>query len=218
MGLYRYKPRFRRALGGVAAWLVGRGVHPDTLTGLAVAVSLLGGLALLLSSRSPGLLLLVPPLALLRIALNALDGLVASEVGLAPPWGAVLNELGDRLSDVALFGGLALARPQLAPLGAAALLATLLASHLGVLSQAAGGPRQYGGVLGKADRVLLLALAAPAAVVLGARVLDALLAVLLLGAVVTAAQRLRQAAHDLRGARPAARPVAPRAAAAEPAP
>lgn len=44
----------------------------------------------------------------LRLALNALDGLVARDLGPARPWGEVLNEVSDRLADLALFVGAAL--------------------------------------------------------------------------------------------------------------
>ena len=159
MGLYGIKPRFQQALAGVVGFLVRRRVHPDVLTLSAVTLACLGGAALYGSHWAPWLLLLLPPVALGRTALNALDGLVAAGAGLARPWGEVLNEFCDRLSDTALFTGLALARGSDARLGAAALVLMLLASYLGTLSKAAGGRRQYGGVMGKADRLAYLSLA-----------------------------------------------------------
>jgi CDP-diacylglycerol---glycerol-3-phosphate 3-phosphatidyltransferase len=192
MGVYTMKSAFQRSLGGPEAWLVARRVHPDVLTGAALALAVLGGALLWAGARTPALLLLVPLLALGRTALNALDGLVARRTGLARPWGEVLNEAGDRLADVALLGGLALAPTIDGRLGAAALVAVLLASYLGVLSKAAGGPRQYGGVMGKADRMLYLALAALAAGLAGRpEWLNAYLVVVLAGALVTCAQRGR---------------------------
>jgi CDP-diacylglycerol--glycerol-3-phosphate 3-phosphatidyltransferase len=192
MGVYAIKPAFQRSLGGAEDWLVARRVHPDVLTGAALALAALGGALLWAGARAPALLLLVPPIALGRTALNALDGLVARRTGLARPWGEVLNEAGDRLADVALLGGLALAPTTDGRLGAAALVAVLLSSYLGVLSKAAGGPRQYGGVMGKADRMLCLALAALVAGLAGRpEWLNAYLVVVLGGALVTCAQRGR---------------------------
>jgi CDP-diacylglycerol---glycerol-3-phosphate 3-phosphatidyltransferase len=192
MGVYVVKPAFQRSLGGAEDWLVARRVHPDVLTGAALALSLLGGALLWTGATWPALLLLVPLIALGRTALNALDGLVARRTGLARPWGEVLNEAGDRLADVALLGGLALAPTTNGRLGAAALVAVLLASYLGVLSKAAGGPRQYGGIMGKADRMLYLALAALVAGLAGQpEWLNAYLMVALVGALVTGVQRAR---------------------------
>jgi phosphatidylglycerophosphate synthase len=162
----------------------------------------IGGLLLWAGARVPVLLLFVPLVALGRTALNALDGLVARRAGLARPWGEVLNELGDRLADVALLGGLALAPTSDGRLGAAALVATLLASQVGVLGKAAGGPRQYGGVMGKADRMLYLALAAlVAGPARRPEWLNAYLALVLGGALATLVQRGRAAYVALESGR-----------------
>ena len=197
-GIYAIKPGFQRVLRPVEDWLVARRVHPDGLTLAALALALAGGAALALAPALPGLLLAVPVVALLRTALNALDGLVARRLGLARPWGEVLNELGDRLADVALFGALLLVPGVHPGLGAGALAVMLLASYAGILARAAGGRRQYGGVLGKADRMLLLALAGPAALLLDATlVFNSMLAVVLIGGLVTLGQRLRASHAEL---------------------
>lgn len=198
MGIYAIKPRFQRALGGVERLLVQRGVHPDHLTLCALLVSLIGGAALAASGAHPWLLLLVPPVAMGRTALNALDGLVARRTGLARPWGEVLNETCDRLSDVALFGGVAVAGSD-ARLGAVALVAMLLSSYVGTASKAAGGRRQYGGVMGKADRMLYLSIAAvPAFLLPGVPVFSYFLIVVTAGLCVTIAQRLGATYADLQ--------------------
>lgn len=202
MGLYAAKPRFQQMLAGTADWLAERGVHPDLLTGTALLSSGLGGLALAGSAVAPGLVLVVAPVALGRIALNALDGLVAQRSGLARPWGEVLNEVGDRAADVALVGGVALAPGSSPALGAVAVVLMLLTSYLGTAAKAAGGRRQYGGVMGKADRLALLALAAPAAFLFPAwPVWPAFLTIMVVGLTLTFAQRLRAAHVDLQSAR-----------------
>jgi CDP-diacylglycerol--glycerol-3-phosphate 3-phosphatidyltransferase len=202
MGVYAMKPAFQRSLGGVEDWLVARRVHPDVLTLGALGLALVGGALLYAAAWAPGLLLAVPLVALGRTALNALDGLVARRTGLARPWGEVLNELGDRLADVALLGGLALAPTTDGRLGAAALVAVLLSSYLGVASKAAGGPRQYGGLMGKADRMLYLALAALLAGLAGRpEWLNGYLALVLVGGLATLAQRGRQTYVALESSR-----------------
>lgn len=204
MGIYTIKPRFQRSLAGVARWLVGRRVHPDTLTFAALVLSLAGGVALYFAPAVPWLLLAVPVVALARTALNALDGMVAKASGLARPWGEVLNEFCDRLADVALFGGLALSAAVELRLAFAALVLVLLSSYLGTVSKAAGGPRQYGGLMGKADRMLYLSLASVLAFFAGPWLMNYFLAFVLAGVLVTIAQRWRQTRADLdseRGAR-----------------
>jgi CDP-diacylglycerol--glycerol-3-phosphate 3-phosphatidyltransferase len=203
MGLYAAKPAFQRGLQGIERTLVRRRVHPDVLTAGAVVVSALGGLSLWAANWAPWLLLLVPTAAIVRIALNALDGLVARDTGLARPWGEVLNEMCDRLSDVALFVGAALAPGSDARLGVAVLVAMLLSSYLGTAAKAAGGRRQYGGVMAKADRMLVLSGAALLAFFLpGVPVLTVALGVVLAGLVVTLVQRARSTYHDLHDSQP----------------
>src|SRR4030095_1733426 len=122
----------------------------------------------------------------------------ARTLGLARPWGEVLNELSDRVADVALIGGLALASPANLLLGTGALVAMLLSSYLAILSKAAGGRRQYMGPMGKADRMVLLAVGAPLGFVLPLDwVYGGILALLLVGRSVSPIQTARgtQPAH-----------------------
>jgi CDP-diacylglycerol--glycerol-3-phosphate 3-phosphatidyltransferase len=189
-GLYAAKPAFQRRLARVADWLARSGVHPDVLTYAGVGCGVLGGLALGMGGQSTALLWLVPPLAAVRLALNALDGMVATRRGMARPWGKVLNELADRLADVAFLGPLLLVPGASSVLVTAALCVTLLVSYTGVLAEAAGTRRQYGGLMGKADRMLWLALACAATAASGSFLpLQALPLVLLGGGLVTLVQR-----------------------------
>lgn len=201
MGLYAIKPRFQQLLRRVADWLVAHHVHPDRVTLAAVACALLGGLALWGSNWSRWTLVAVPIVALFRIALNALDGMVARDSGLARPWGEVLNEFCDRLSDIALFTGMAAARGALPLLGAAVVVAAVLSSFVGNASKGAGGKRQYGGIMGKADRMLYLSIASIVALILpDVPIFTWFAALVLLAQLVTIAQRLRLAYRDLQPA------------------
>jgi CDP-diacylglycerol--glycerol-3-phosphate 3-phosphatidyltransferase len=202
VGIYQVKPAFQRSLGGIEDWLVARRVHPDWLTYAALVLSALGGLCLYLApATSRWLLALVPLVTVGRTALNALDGLVAKRTGLARPWGEVLNEFCDRLADVALLGAVALAEPSNHLLGAAAVVAVLLSSYLAILSKAAGGRRQYGGVMGKADRMILLAIAGPLGLFLPlATVYNLFLGCVLGGVLITLVQRARATYRDLQPA------------------
>lgn len=193
MGIYGIKPWFQQALRAVERPLVRWRVHPDVLTLSALGLSLVGGFALYASRWLPWLLLSIPFVALVRLALNALDGMVAKDLGVARPWGEVLNELCDRLSDVALFGVLALVQGVNLSLAVGTLVLMLLASYAGILSKAAGGPRQYGGVMGKADRMILLAIASAVALALPQQpVFNGFLILVLAGLFATIYQRLRK--------------------------
>jgi CDP-diacylglycerol--glycerol-3-phosphate 3-phosphatidyltransferase len=202
MGVYSVKSRFQKSLAPIETTLVRRGVHPDYITISALVLSIGGGAAFYLSDWSRWLLLVIPLVAIGRTALNALDGLVATRTGLARPWGEVLNEFADRLADVALFAGLALAPGVSFRLAVATMVLMLLSSYLGTVAKAAGGRREYGGIMGKADRMLLMAAFAVAATSLSDYpVLNAYLWVVLGGLVVTLLQRGRKIHADLQSVR-----------------
>jgi phosphatidylglycerophosphate synthase len=190
MGIYAIKPAFQRSLRPIEDLLVDRNVHPDAITLGALGLSVAGGVAFAFAAEQPLALLAAPAVALGRTAMNALDGLVAKRTGKARAWGEVLNEFSDRLADVALLGGLALAGFADLWLASAAIIAVLLVSYLGILSKAAGGSRQYGGVMGKADRMILLGVAVPLAIFFDANVvITALFGIVLAGAAITIVQR-----------------------------
>ena len=202
VGIYAIKPAFQRSLRPVEQLLIRHRIHPDWITGSALLLSFGGGFAFFLSEWSRWLLLLIPLVTIGRTALNALDGLVAAKTGVARPWGEVLNEFSDRLSDVALFAGLSLVRSVSFPLGVATIILMLLSSYLGTASKAAGGSRQYGGIMGKADRMILMAPFAVAAALLpGFEVLNVYLWIVLVGLVITILQRARKAHAHLQSTR-----------------
>lgn len=207
-GWYRVKPAAQRALHPLVDACVSRGVSADQLTLAAIPVAALGGLCLALSDSFTALLLAVPVLALLRLGLNLVDGQVARRTGTTHPIGEVLNEVGDRLSDILFVGGLAFVAAVGPLLAACAVVASVLASYVGITARAVGLPRQYGGVMSKPARMLVLAVAAPLTFGLDAAWPLQLGAWLILaGALVTLVQRLvatRAAAVDgaAKGDRP----------------
>jgi len=206
-GIYAIKPKFQQLLRPSEAALISLGVHPDVITLSALGLSIAGGFALLFA-QEPGTLVLlctIPLVTLGRTILNALDGMVAKDTGLARPWGEVLNEFSDRLADVALFGGLIFSRLCNQQLMCASLISVVLSSYLGILAKAAGGSRQYGGVMGKADRMVLLALAGPLAFILAVTgvcqpnvVFDVFALVVLGGSLLTIVERARKTYADLK--------------------
>ena len=143
-GIYAIKPWWQRRLAGLEDRLVRWHVHPDLITLAGVGCTALMGIVLAISAQQSQLVLAVAPLAIGRLAANALDGLVARRTGLARPWGEVFNECCDRLADTLVFIGLALNSHVNASLALGVLVLTLLSSYLGIVGKAAGGKRQFG--------------------------------------------------------------------------
>ncbi|MEI6414364.1 MAG: CDP-alcohol phosphatidyltransferase family protein [Pseudomonadota bacterium] len=152
--LYELKPRFQTLLRPLASGLASRGVTANGVTSFAMMISVALGL-LLLSRNHPKLFLLLPLWMFLRMACNAVDGLLAREFGQKSALGAYLNELSDVVSDAALY----LPFVAVPPLGCGSVGAVIFLSALsemaGVLAHIVGSQRRYDGPMGKSDRALL---------------------------------------------------------------
>lgn len=151
--IYDLKPAFQARLRPAAAKLAAGGVTANQVTLAALALSLLAGLVLA-ASGGGWVFLLLPPVFLARMALNALDGMLARDYGQESRLGAVLNEVCDVISDAALILPFALVAGLDAWLVVVIAVLAAIGEFAGLLSQALGGARNYAGPLGKSDRAL----------------------------------------------------------------
>lgn len=157
MGIYRIKPWFQRRLQPITTALVKHQVSPDWMTYGAVVIATWMAVALILSAQSRGWLWLVCLGAPVRLAMNALDGQVSRALGVADPMGEVKNELGDRVADAIIFGAVCLLPQIPLYLSVLTLIIALLTGYVGILSKAVTGVRDYSGIMGKPDRMTVLA-------------------------------------------------------------
>jgi len=157
MGIYSIKPKFKEFLRPSLGIL--KGFHPDFLTWSALVLSLISGILFYFSRRQPVLFLVIPVLLFVRLALNALDGMLAQETGRARPAGEILNEFSDRVSDLFIIWGIIFSSLCNIYLGIVTVPCILLVSYTGILGKAVGVARQYGGIMGKADRVIYIMIA-----------------------------------------------------------
>jgi len=135
--------------------LNGLGVTANHVTIAAAVLSIATGVALTFGVGHPKLLLAVPGVLFARMALNAIDGMLAREFGHQSDLGALLNELGDVISDAALYLPLAL-WPGFPPALIVGIVVLAIISEMtGVLAQTLGSPRGYAGPMGKSDRAFL---------------------------------------------------------------
>jgi CDP-diacylglycerol--glycerol-3-phosphate 3-phosphatidyltransferase len=204
IGLYALKPRFAEALTGVRRWCIAAGVRPRHLTWLGVAAGSLAGVAV--ATRPAGLFTaaMVSALVVARLACANLDGGLARDTGASTRWGAVENELGDRLADLAMLVGLVAAASSSwanlslpidagPELGFLVLLAATLPSWVALAVTAAGGHRINGGPMGKTERCAVVVVAALSGWYVAAIV------VITIGSVWTALSRLAVGARELTG-------------------
>jgi CDP-diacylglycerol--glycerol-3-phosphate 3-phosphatidyltransferase len=160
VSIYALKPAIQRRLRPLTGALAGAGVTANAVTVLAAALSLLVGAAIAVSRGSRGALLLLPAALFARMALNAIDGMLAREHGQKSRKGALLNEIGDVVSDAALYLPLALV-PGFDPrLGVGIVVLAVLSEMTGVLGPTIGASRRYDGPMGKSDRAFVFGLLA----------------------------------------------------------
>jgi CDP-diacylglycerol--glycerol-3-phosphate 3-phosphatidyltransferase len=198
--IYDLKPKFQSLLRPIANGLARAGVTANEVTLLAVALSLLVGGALL-HFASFRVFLVLPVALFLRMALNAIDGMIAREHNQKTALGAILNELGDVFSDSALYLPLAMILPFDPTLMVLIVLFAILSEMTGVIGAQIGASRRYDGPMGKSDRAfvfgtlgLLLGLELPIS-----PVVRPVLWIVLVLLLVTIFNRARGALKEVRG-------------------
>lgn len=204
--IYQLKPRFQNLLRPLVQRLHARGVTANQVTLAAAGVSVLLGALVAAFAGYLWLFALIPLWMFLRMALNAIDGMLAREFGQQSTLGAYLNELCDLIADSALFLPFAVL-PEVSPLWVVLVtLLALLVEYAGVMGPLVGASRRYDGPMGKSDRAFCFG-------VLGAGVASGLLPIawldplfMLIAALLvwTLANRVRQGLAEVARQQPPA--------------
>ncbi|MBM4264033.1 MAG: CDP-alcohol phosphatidyltransferase family protein [Deltaproteobacteria bacterium] len=158
VSVYQLKPRFQSLLRPALAFLAHAGVTANQVTVAALLLSAAFGLSIAWFAAARWPLLLLPLALLARMALNAIDGMLAREYGMKSSLGAILNELGDVLSDTVLYLPLGFL-PGIEPAWLIAVVTLAILSEMtGVLAVMIGAPRCYDGPMGRSDRAFVFGL------------------------------------------------------------
>ncbi len=151
----RVRPYFDRLSRPFLRWA------PDRLSGVALTLAGAAAVcAVVVRWTTPLLFLAVSALVLLSGLFDVLDGHVARATGRSSPRGDFLDHVLDRYADVAILLGLAASSFVQPVLALLALVSLLLTSYMGTQAQAVGQGRAYGGLLTRADRLVVIAAAA----------------------------------------------------------
>jgi CDP-diacylglycerol---glycerol-3-phosphate 3-phosphatidyltransferase len=169
MTIYALKPKFQALLRPLVRGLHGVGITANQVTLATCAISIALGTWLFIVLMQAGgatveratamMFLLVPLWMFLRMAFNAIDGMLAREFGQQSKLGAYLNELTDVIADAALilpFAAIAPFTGTAAVWVAAFALLAALSEFAGALGPTIGGTRRYDGPMGKSDRAFVL--------------------------------------------------------------
>lgn len=153
--IYDLKPRFQQLLRPLTAGLYRLGITANIVTVTAMLASIAFGAWMFVAPTDRLPFLLLPLFMLARMALNAIDGMLARQYNQQSKVGAILNELGDVVSDAALYLSFAV-QPGVQPgIVIGVVFLALLTEFVGVLGQGIGGGRRYDGPLGKSDRAFV---------------------------------------------------------------
>lgn len=133
-----------------------KSISPNTLTFVSLLLAIATGFAYAYSGESDHLLLAAFILLLLSSLFDALDGKVARITGKSSVRGDLLDHVIDRYSDIFIIAGITFSPfcPEI--FGFVAIISVLMLSYMGTQAQAVGGSRNYGGMLGRADRLMLI--------------------------------------------------------------
>src|SRR5262245_36277332 len=101
--IYNIKPKFQDLLRPICKELATRRITANQVTVAAMFMSIVAGSLVVAHPGAAGPKLLIPLVLFLRMALNAIDGMLAREHGMKSPLGGILNELSDVVSDAALY-------------------------------------------------------------------------------------------------------------------
>jgi len=153
--------------------------------------------------------MVAPLLCYLRLWCNMLDGMVALASGKASARGEVLNDLPDRVSDVLIFVGAAYSGWMDPLFGYWTVILSLGTAYVGTLGQAVGAQREFGGMMSKPWRMVVLHLGAWLTYALwrwnngdtnvgGLRVLDVTCLIVIAGCLQTIVQRLGRILRALK--------------------
>lgn len=200
MTLDQLRPLADRLLGPWVTAADRIGLTPDQVSVIAFGAAVAAGVAFAVAT--PGAYALGAFLVFMNGWLDVVDGALARKQLVASEGGDLLDHVLDRYADIVIIAGLAAGIDAYA-LGLAAVTGVLMTSYLGTQIQAVGLGREYGGLLGRADRLALagvtgvVAAVYPAPIVAGLGVVGLLLVLFTVVGHLTAFQRFWGAWQDL---------------------
>lgn len=160
MTIYDLKPAFQNMLRPACKALANAGATANQVTVVAMLLSFVVGTLFAMNPSARWAALLIPVWLFLRMALNAIDGMLAREHGMQSELGGFLNELSDVAADAALYLPFAFV-PGISPLlVVTVVILSILTEMAGVVAVQVGASRRYDGPMGKSDRAFVFGLLA----------------------------------------------------------
>jgi CDP-diacylglycerol--glycerol-3-phosphate 3-phosphatidyltransferase len=156
ISIYKLKPKFQKLLMPLLKLLHNLGISPNFLTVFTILFSFFIGYLLFLGIDNKIYFLFVSIGLLFRMMLNALDGMMATTYNLKSKKGEVLNEIGDVLSDIAIYFPFIYFNSLSIELIIIFISLSIINEFCGLLAKSISGIRRYDGPMGKSDRAFFV--------------------------------------------------------------
>lgn len=158
ISIYNIKPQFQRLLTPILEWMHRKDITANQITVSACILSVIIGVLFWFAEDNKWFFLALPIGLLLRMALNALDGMMARRYNQISRKGEMLNELGDVVSDTIIFLPLLKYQPESLYLIVIFIAMSIINEFAGVMGKVISNQRNYDGPMGKSDRAFILGL------------------------------------------------------------
>ena len=156
ISIYKIKPKFQKLLMPLLKLLRRFGISPNSITIFSIFFSFVISYFFWNTSDNSSYFLIVAFGLLLRMMLNALDGMMARIYNLQSKLGEILNEVGDIISDAAIYFPLILFEFLEIEIAIIFILLSIINEFCGVIAKVISGERRYDGPMGKSDRAFLI--------------------------------------------------------------
>lgn len=156
ISIYKLKPKFQKLLMPLLKLLHNFGITPNFLSVFTILFSFFIGYLLFLGIDNQIYFLFVSLGLLIRMMLNALDGMMATTYNLKSKKGEVLNEIGDVLSDIAIYFPFIYFKSLSLELIIIFISLSVINEFCGLLAKSISGIRRYDGPMGKSDRAFFV--------------------------------------------------------------
>lgn len=158
ISIYKLKPQFQKLLTPILEALHRKNITANQITWSACILSCIIAILFSLAQYSHFLFLALPIGLFIRMALNALDGMMAKRYNQMSKKGELLNEVGDIVSDFIIFLPLLKFFPQSVYAIAMFIGLSIVNEFVGVMGKLLTGDRRYDGPMGKSDRAFIIGL------------------------------------------------------------
>lgn len=156
ISVYNLKPKFQAVLKPILEFLHSKGVTANQITLASVFWSFLVATLFWFADTNSYFFLALPIGLFVRMALNALDGMMARIYKQQSKLGEILNELGDVISDIVLFLPLLKYEPNALYFIVIFICMSIINEFAGILAKVVSGERRYDGPMGKSDRAFMI--------------------------------------------------------------